>query len=655
MEWIADNLLYEDFLSENRLRFLMAACEDVFSVGCWLKLLELGRNSTQLSLDDKIGIYKLACCSIGHDLSSGHKIWLASIDFFDEVEEEVKIKHPKSNPLVDRTIIEALEIPFVNYDDVSEQLISDYQPEDTVPVIELTRKHQEQIAKLESLCADPAASKDVYLELCAFLKTHYPRRNNLEMIWALYRRWLSRHPQDTKTWLHLAKKELQGFIDERQKALNRARRSNPGDVRFWTGQLLDRTFGSVPPILVPGNQRPLSLESAKEYTVEYVASLKRLFTDDHDIFNWGKFEAESRKLAANLTGHPELQSTVLISMASIQARTQSQFCIFAEIQQQCDNEFAYWFEQAKCNTGFNHDMTRKCFFEASRLWKPLYTSFLDTWLDFARVHEPEQTFIEIYDNIEGLRGQMHREGRESSKRPEYQEKTVAEKIESKRPRVEEPGPTPLVVDLAPKAELSVHVANIDFSVTDAQLSAFFQEHAGPVQAVHMGRKASGESRGFASVEFKEAASVQKAIQLDRSRLQGRPLFISRHQTVGSSSWKPAVSHPRGRDPCTLYVSQLSAETVEEDLRVLFSTHGSLKGVRLGLEKNGLCKGYAYVEFEDEQTASRALAEHGKIVNDQAISVLISDPSLAPKKQTQKMAMVPPSLSRPKPKARLNLK
>jgi RNA recognition motif-containing protein len=103
------------------------------------------------------------------------------------------------------------------------------------------------------------------------------------------------------------------------------------------------------------------------------------------------------------------------------------------------------------------------------------------------------------------------------------------------------------------------------------------------------------------------------------------------------------------------VSQLLGETIEEDLEGLFTGYGVLKEIRLGLEKDGRCKGYAYVEFEDEQSARKALAEHGKLVNGQAISVLISDPSLAPKKQTQKMAMVPPSLSRPKPRARLNLK
>lgn len=59
---------------------------------------------------------------------------------------------------------------------------------------------------------------------------------------------------------------------------------------------------------------------------------------------------------------------------------------------------------------------------------------------------------------------------------------------------------------------------------------------------------------------------------------------------------------------------------------IFKVHGALKDVRIVTYRNGHSKGLAYIEFEDEQSASKALlATDGMTLMGNVISVAISKP------------------------------
>ena len=59
----------------------------------------------------------------------------------------------------------------------------------------------------------------------------------------------------------------------------------------------------------------------------------------------------------------------------------------------------------------------------------------------------------------------------------------------------------------------------------------------------------------------------------------------------------------------LLVRNLSRSTTEQELRVLFSTHGSVKECSLVLDQEtGKSKGFAFIEMPDEKEAKLALTK-----------------------------------------------
>ena len=49
----------------------------------------------------------------------------------------------------------------------------------------------------------------------------------------------------------------------------------------------------------------------------------------------------------------------------------------------------------------------------------------------------------------------------------------------------------------------------------------------------------------------------------------------------------------------LYIANVARSVKEQDLRKLFETYGTVKGIRVPTDEQGVCKGFAFVEFEDE--------------------------------------------------------
>ncbi len=53
------------------------------------------------------------------------------------------------------------------------------------------------------------------------------------------------------------------------------------------------------------------------------------------------------------------------------------------------------------------------------------------------------------------------------------------------------------------------------------------------------------------------------------------------------------------DDREVYVTQLSRFAAEKDLQRLFSPCGNVKRINVALDDKGHCKGFAFVEFEEE--------------------------------------------------------
>lgn len=86
--------------------------------------------------------------------------------------------------------------------------------------------------------------------------------------------------------------------------------------------------------------------------------------------------------------------------------------------------------------------------------------------------------------------------------------------------------------------------------------------------------------------------------------------------AGANRAGESMGRPGGMnrdDLPTLRVTNVSEDAEEDDLRELFAKFGRVVRVYVGKDREtGIGKGYAFVSFEDKQSAERAMEKvHGK--------------------------------------------
>jgi cold-inducible RNA-binding protein len=72
----------------------------------------------------------------------------------------------------------------------------------------------------------------------------------------------------------------------------------------------------------------------------------------------------------------------------------------------------------------------------------------------------------------------------------------------------------------------------------------------------------------------------------------------------------------------LYVGNLSYDTTDSDLQILFGPHGTVQSAQVIMDRNaGRSKGFGFVEMDSDQQAQAAIqALNGQDVNGRALTV-----------------------------------
>ncbi|XP_075058470.1 nucleolin isoform X2 [Mixophyes fleayi] len=150
--------------------------------------------------------------------------------------------------------------------------------------------------------------------------------------------------------------------------------------------------------------------------------------------------------------------------------------------------------------------------------------------------------------------------------------------------------------------LSVFVANlntsVDFDELKDALREFFTKKSLDVQDVRL-----GASKRFGYVEFSSTEEVEKALKLTGKKVLGLEMKVEKANTVADKN-KNAVNK-KERDARTLFVKNIPYSTTVEDLQEIFE---NAKDIRLPTGLDGSSKGIAYVEFNTEAEADKAIEE-----------------------------------------------
>ena len=170
------------------------------------------------------------------------------------------------------------------------------------------------------------------------------------------------------------------------------------------------------------------------------------------------------------------------------------------------------------------------------------------------------------------------------------------------------------VEPLPEENKKLYVKNIPFKTSDEKLQEFFSKYGTVVKAETVKRE-DGRSLGVGYVEFENVEDKKNVLMLNRNDLviDGRILDVREDRSQNNIDYSKI-----------LYVGNIPFKTTEEGLKKFFNDFcQNLKGnFKVNIQKNynGSHKGYAYIEFENQEDVESALKANGQKLDDRNLTV-----------------------------------
>ncbi|XP_069850756.1 squamous cell carcinoma antigen recognized by T-cells 3 isoform X2 [Dipodomys merriami] len=186
---------------------------------------------------------------------------------------------------------------------------------------------------------------------------------------------------------------------------------------------------------------------------------------------------------------------------------------------------------------------------------------------------------------------------------------------------------PRVAHDSSKDSVTVFVSNLPYSLDEpaARLRPLF-EACGEVVEVRPVFSNRGDFRGYCYVEFPDETAALQALRLDRTSVDGRPMFVSPCVDKSKHPDFKVFRYSTALEKHKLFISGLPFSCTKEELADICKEHGAVKDLRLVTNRAGKPKGLAYVEYENESQASQAVMKmNGMTIRENTIKVAISNP------------------------------
>jgi len=174
---------------------------------------------------------------------------------------------------------------------------------------------------------------------------------------------------------------------------------------------------------------------------------------------------------------------------------------------------------------------------------------------------------------------------------------------------------------------TLFIGNLSSEINEDQLRSCLQVLCGTIVndmevTLKTGPPPACKSRGFCFVKFPnyQLAEAAKKI-LNKATIMDHPLNVSWADGEGQPFDQEALAKVT-----TIYVSNLSANTTEEELKTLFSPFGEVKkSVIVKNPHTGESRGYSFLEFVERESCIKALSLDTYEFNGQKLSVHMAKP------------------------------
>jgi RNA recognition motif-containing protein len=181
-----------------------------------------------------------------------------------------------------------------------------------------------------------------------------------------------------------------------------------------------------------------------------------------------------------------------------------------------------------------------------------------------------------------------------------------------------------------KGEFGVWVGNLAFSTTEEMLKKFFA-NCGTITRINLPiNKKTKNNKGFAYIDFEDEESMKKAIELSEQTLENRNLLIksskdfrgrpsknsnnnnsnnnnnNSNSSSGKTGGKP--NNNNKKESPTLFIGNLPYAATADGISKCFNEFGEISNVRVATfeDNQEKCKGFAYVDFANIESAIKAM-------------------------------------------------
>ncbi|SCU96638.1 LAME_0F16930g1_1 [Lachancea meyersii CBS 8951] len=119
-----------------------------------------------------------------------------------------------------------------------------------------------------------------------------------------------------------------------------------------------------------------------------------------------------------------------------------------------------------------------------------------------------------------------------------------------------------------------------------------------------------KNKGFAHMNFRTQEQMEAVISLSESHLNGRNMLIKSSQSFeGRPDKDDLIARSKNPPSRILFVGNLSFDTTDELLKKHFQHCGEIVKVRMAtFQDTGKCKGFAFVDFRNEEGPTAALKD-----------------------------------------------
>jgi RNA recognition motif-containing protein len=175
---------------------------------------------------------------------------------------------------------------------------------------------------------------------------------------------------------------------------------------------------------------------------------------------------------------------------------------------------------------------------------------------------------------------------------------------------------------AKNTEVTIYVGNLGYEVTEDELKTLFKD-CGKIKEVRIIKNREQRPKGFAYIEFENKDAVQKAQKtMNDKEFKGLQIKVDQagepRRIRGPNEPNPASS--------TVFVGNLAYECTEAEITKTFATCGVIKTARVMMNPaTGKCRGFAYIEFNTEAEATKALTLNSQEIMGRPIKVDFAAP------------------------------